>query len=198
MTTAGIDLNFALGAAAGLLIGFALAVVLAFALAGAWRRGGGTTASPRDEIRPAPVLPARQPGAVPVGPSVNAGAEPTPATESGTAARAPAKAASALRDHAMMTAAEQAAALLAFLQGPGGVAGREITSVEIEGAFSDLCIEQGWAPRAWVCVGAELRKLTGGKKIYGYRDGQRVRVWRIPPAPADAASGGVGLRRHAA
>jgi hypothetical protein len=98
----------------------------------------------------------------------------------------------------MMTAAEQAAALLAFLQGPGGVAGREITSVEIEGAFSDLCIEQGWAPRAWVCVGAELRKLTGGKKIYGYRDGQRVRVWRIPPAPADAASGGVGLRRHAA
>lgn len=198
MTSAGLDLNFALGAAAGLLTGFALAALLALALAGAWRRGDSTAARTRDEIRPAPVLPARQPGAVPVGPSVNADAEPTPAAESRPAVSAPAKAAGTLRDHAMMTAAEQAEALLGFLQGPGGVAGREITSGEIEGAFTDLCFEQAWQPRPWVCVGAELRKLIGGKKVYGYRDGQRVRVWRIPAAPADTARGGVAQVRRAA
>lgn len=200
MSPATIDLNFALGAAAGLLIGFALAALLAFAMVRALRRGGASASSSQNEIRPVPVLPERQPGAAPLVDGINAGAEPTPVAESGTAARAPARPAGTLRDASMMTAAEQAAALLAFLQGPGGVSGREVTSSEIEGAFTDLCIEQAWQPRPWVCVGAELRKLTGGKKVYGYRDGVRVRVWRIPaPATdADSAARARDVRRAAA
>ena len=75
-----------------------------------------------------------------------------------------------------------AQALLEFLQGPGGLVG-EITSVEIEASYADLMIDMQWHPRPWPTVAKALRAALGdARKTYGYRDGHRVRVWRIPPA----------------
>lgn len=198
MNMAALDLTtFALGAVAGLVPGLVAAFVRAFM---ARRRVAGL--KPRwNEIRPAPVLHETQAGAVPVGAREQVDVEATPsrAEPESMAVLAPrgVRPRAELRDTAMLSAAEQAAALLAVLQGPGGVPGRETTSSEIEGAFTDLCLEQGWAPRPWISVAAELRKALGGAKTYGYRDGHRVRVWRIPAAPVQTPPMATAIRRAA-
>lgn len=87
----------------------------------------------------------------------------------------------------MRTAAEHAAALLDFLQSPGGMVG-EITADEIAASYSDLMLDLEWHPRPWPSVAKALRGVLGdARKTYGYRDGQRVRVWRIPPATKSPA-----------
>ena len=87
----------------------------------------------------------------------------------------------------MRQAAEHAAALLEFLQGPGGLVG-EITAAEIEASYGDLMIDMQWHPRPWPTVAKALRAALGdARKTYGYRNGQRVRIWRIPAATKSPA-----------
>jgi len=87
----------------------------------------------------------------------------------------------------MRPASEHAAALLEFLQGPGGLIG-EITAAEIEASYGDLMIDMQWHPRPWPTVAKALRAALGdAPKTYGYRNGQRVRIWRIPAATKSPA-----------
>jgi hypothetical protein len=87
-----------------------------------------------------------------------------------------------LADAALKPAAEHAAALLAFLQGPGGATG-ELTAADVEAAYTDLMIDLGWMPRPWSTVATALRVALGGAaKTYAWRAGRRVRVYHIPPA----------------
>lgn len=89
-----------------------------------------------------------------------------------------------LAEVALKPATEHAAALLAFLQGPDGVTG-EIPAADIEGAYTDLCIDLCWHPRPWNTVAKALREALGDeRKTYAWRDGHRLRVYRIP-AKAD-------------
>jgi len=87
----------------------------------------------------------------------------------------------------MRPAEDHAAALLEFLQGPGGLVG-EITAAEIEASYGDLMIDMQWHPRPWPTVAKALRAALGdAPKTYGYRNGQRVRIWRIPAATKSPA-----------
>jgi len=72
-----------------------------------------------------------------------------------------------------------AQALLEWLQSPGGLTG-ELAAGEVELIYTDMCTEMRWALRPWSPVARELRKLLGGEKSYAWRDGHRVRVYRIP------------------
>lgn len=94
-------------------------------------------------------------------------------------------------------ATEHAAALLSWLQGPGGFIG-ELVSDEIEEIYRDMCLEVRWHPRPWAPVATELRLLLGGAKSYGYRDRKRVRVWKIPPARVAAPKKTQPIERRAA
>jgi hypothetical protein len=87
-----------------------------------------------------------------------------------------------LADAVMLPATEHAAALLHFLQGPGGAVG-EIPAADVEAAYSDLCIDIGMHPRPWNTVAKALREALGDeRKTYAWRGGHRVRVYRIPAA----------------
>ena len=83
-------------------------------------------------------------------------------------------------------AAEHAAALLSFLQGPGGRTGT-IPFSEMEVTYLEVCLEQDIEPIGWVAVGRELRRLLGAEKEYERVHGEQVRVYRIPPARLAAA-----------
>lgn len=87
-----------------------------------------------------------------------------------------------LADAALKPAAEHAAALLSFLQGPGGATG-ELTAADVEAAYTDLMMDLGWMPRPWSTVATALRAALGGAaKTYAWRGGKRVRVYHIPGA----------------
>lgn len=93
-----------------------------------------------------------------------------------------------LREIAIRPAADHAEALLDFLRGPGGATG-EILAVDVEGAYTDLMMELGWQPRPWNTVARALREALGDNKTYAWRNGHRIRVYRIPPAaPLRAAA----------
>lgn len=77
------------------------------------------------------------------------------------------------------TPERHAQALLEWLQSPGGLTG-ELAAGEVELIYADMCTEMRWALRPWSPVARELRKLLGGEKSYAWRDGHRVRVYRIP------------------
>lgn len=77
-------------------------------------------------------------------------------------------------------ARDHAAALLTWLQGPGGRSGTLLAS-ELQEMHRDLCIERDWEPLGWVAVGRELRRLIGGRKEYIWHQGRRVCVYRVPP-----------------
>jgi hypothetical protein len=76
--------------------------------------------------------------------------------------------------------AEHAAAILDFLQGPGGHTGT-IPFDEMEQIHLEVCLERDFEPIGWVAVGRELRKLIGDEKTYERINGEQVRVYRIPP-----------------
>jgi hypothetical protein len=84
-----------------------------------------------------------------------------------------------------VTPTERAAAILDFLQGPGGRTGT-FTCAELEEIHSDICLEQGFEPIGWTAVGRELRKLIGGSKDYQRIHGRQARVYRIPPKAQQA------------
>ena len=74
------------------------------------------------------------------------------------------------RDHAM--------ALLRWLQECERTG--EVTAREIALIYPEMCHDKFWAVRPWQTVATEFRKLTGGEKSYAWRNGERVRIYRIP------------------
>lgn len=87
------------------------------------------------------------------------------------------------RDGEWRSAGEHAAALLAWLQAPGGLTG-EIAAHEILEIYKDMCCQAGLAIRPWQPVAVELRKALGGDKTYAWRGRNRVRVYRVPTGSA--------------
>lgn len=79
----------------------------------------------------------------------------------------------------------------------------ELLHEELLEVYEVMCHLDGLVPLPWRDVGAELRRLLGGRKTYAWviRAGrrQRLRVYRIPPATgaAPAMPAGSGLRRAA-
>ena len=63
---------------------------------------------------------------------------------------------------------------------PGTFGAREFTAAEMREIHLEMCIEMRWAIRPWQPVAVELRRLLGGEKSYVWRDGQRLRVYRMP------------------
>jgi hypothetical protein len=78
---------------------------------------------------------------------------------------------------------ERAAAILEFLQGPGGRTGT-IAFDELEKLHVDICLERDWEVASWTAVGRELRRLLRAEKTYEAINGRRIRVYRIPPLAA--------------
>ena len=76
--------------------------------------------------------------------------------------------------------AEHAAAILEFLQGPGGRTG-SLPIGELKQLHQEICAERDWEPIGWTAVGRELRELLKADKTYGPINGKRTRVYRIPP-----------------
>ena len=77
--------------------------------------------------------------------------------------------------------AAHAAAILAFLQGPGGRTGT-VPFAEMEEIHLEVCLEHDIEPIGWVAVGRELRRVLGAEKEYERINGEQVGVYRIPPA----------------
>ena len=78
---------------------------------------------------------------------------------------------------------DHAAALLAWLQGPGGRTGR-LRASELRQAHNEMCADLDWEPIGWTAVGRELRQLLGARKEYATIGGKKVRAYRIPPRSA--------------
>ena len=78
------------------------------------------------------------------------------------------------------TPAQHAAAILDFLQAPGGRTGA-ITAKELREIHAEVCFVLELEPIGWTAVGRELRKLIGGGRTYHRINGEQVRVYRIPP-----------------
>ena len=70
------------------------------------------------------------------------------------------------------------AAVLDFLQGPGGRTGT-IPFDEMEEIHLDVCLEREFEVIGWTAVGRELRRLLGAEKDYERINGEQVRVYRI-------------------
>lgn len=87
-----------------------------------------------------------------------------------------------------------AAALLTWLQGPGGRTGW-ITYAELQAAYREMAVEEKLEPHPWPAVGGQLRRLIAQPKRYVTR--RRIRMWWIPPARPElvAASGEFAKRR---
>jgi hypothetical protein len=79
--------------------------------------------------------------------------------------------------------AEHAAAILEFLQGPGGRTG-SLPIGELKQLHLEICAERDWEPIGWTAVGRELRELLKADKTYESVNGKRTRVYRIPPLAA--------------
>ena len=77
--------------------------------------------------------------------------------------------------------AEHAAAILEFLQGPGGRTG-SIQFKELEKLHIEICAERDWEVIGWTAVGRELRTLLNDEKTYD----RGKRVYRIPPVATRA------------
>lgn len=80
--------------------------------------------------------------------------------------------------------------------------GEEVLQEDIEVIYECMCALEGLEQLPWRDVGAELRKLTGGRKTYKWvqRNGRRhrLRVYRMPPvASAPAIPSTAAMRRAA-
>ena len=78
--------------------------------------------------------------------------------------------------------AERAAAILEFLQGPGGRTG-SLPVDDLKQLHIDICLERDWEIIDWTSVGRELRRLLKADKTYDFKAPQ-TRVYRIPPLAA--------------
>jgi hypothetical protein len=81
----------------------------------------------------------------------------------------------------------QAVALLEYLAANADQLPYEVLADDIMATHEWLCDRCGWRPRPWQSVGAELRRMTGGRKVYRWflrDDGamHRLRVYPVPRA----------------
>jgi hypothetical protein len=83
------------------------------------------------------------------------------------------------------TPAQHAAAILDFLQAPGGRTGT-IRATELRQIHAEVCFVLELEPIGWTAVGRELRKLIGEGRTYQRINGEQVRVYRIPPRAVQA------------
>jgi hypothetical protein len=75
---------------------------------------------------------------------------------------------------------EQAAALLAWLQGPDGLTG-EITASEVMSCWREMLLTNNWEDIGWTKVAKELRRLLGDtRQHFGSRKSRRTVVYHIP------------------
>ena len=75
---------------------------------------------------------------------------------------------------------EHAAALLDWLQAPGGRVG-EVPARELMGLHIEMCAELFWQHTPWIPVAKALRKLINDPRHhYASRNSRRVVVYRIP------------------
>ena len=80
---------------------------------------------------------------------------------------------------------EHAAALLAWLQGPGGRTGM-LTAAEVRAAYLDMLTEADWSEGPWNSIARELRRLLGDPaKRHATIHGRRYVVYAIPRAGAN-------------
>jgi hypothetical protein len=80
------------------------------------------------------------------------------------------------------TPAQHAAAILDFLQAPGGRTGA-ITAKELRQIHAEVCFVLELEPIGWTAVGRELRKLIGEGRTYQRSNGEQLRVYHIPRRP---------------
>ena len=76
-------------------------------------------------------------------------------------------------------ASEHAGLFLRWLQAPGGRVGW-IPADELAHAYAEFASDSGIAPLGWIAVGRELRRLLGASKTYLWRNGRKLRAYRIP------------------
>ena len=75
---------------------------------------------------------------------------------------------------------EQAAALLDWLQAPGGRVG-EVPSRELMSLHIEMCAEMFWQQTPWIPVAKAFRKLINDpRRRYASRNSRRIVVYRIP------------------
>lgn len=78
------------------------------------------------------------------------------------------------------SASEHAAALLEWMQGPGGLVG-EVPAHELMKAHAEMCLERYWEPMPWIPVAKALRELLNDKsRRYASRNSRRFVVYLIP------------------
>ena len=84
---------------------------------------------------------------------------------------------------------EHAAALLQWMQGPGGRVG-EVPARELMNAYVDMCVELFWEPLPWIPVAKALRKLICDlRRRLASRKSRRIVVYRIPRSPGPSSIG---------
>ena len=90
----------------------------------------------------------------------------------------------AISSPAWHPAAEQAAALLHWMQGPGGRTG-EVSARELMSAYVDMCVELFWEPLPWIPVARAFRKLIcDPHRCLASRNSRRIVVYLIPRSPS--------------
>jgi hypothetical protein len=88
---------------------------------------------------------------------------------------------------ALRSPQEHAAKLVERMRAQGSVVyGRSFHQGELEDFHWRICKELRWLWRKWPSVGRELKKLPGVRKGKVWFDGQRLTVYEIGPAPAEA------------
>ena len=93
----------------------------------------------------------------------------------------------AISSPAWHPAAEHAAALLQWMQGPGGRVG-EVPARELMNAYVDMCVELFWEPLPWIPVAKAFRKLICDlRRRLASRNSRRVVVYRIPRSPGPSS-----------
>ena len=76
--------------------------------------------------------------------------------------------------------AEHAAALLTWMQRPGGRVG-EVSARELMAAHAEMCGEMFWEPTPWIPVAKALRRLIKDPhRHYTSRNSRRILVYHIP------------------
>jgi hypothetical protein len=89
------------------------------------------------------------------------------------------------------SATEHAAALLEWMQGPGGRVG-EVPARELMRAHAEMCAERFWEPVPWIPVAKAFRKLINDTaRRYASQNSHRFVVYRIPDVTprSDSAAG---------
>ena len=74
-----------------------------------------------------------------------------------------------------------------------GFAGNYVLSLDLKKIYPVMCEELGWKTCPWQTIASEMREMTGGRKTYKWVDGERRRVYFIPPTIAKECAGGVAM-----